>query len=284
MTLLKAILMGFIQGLTEFLPVSSSGHLVIFKNIFGLDLEGGILFDIILHIGTIIAIFIAYATDIKELIIEGIGIIIDFFKKIFTLPSTNKNNIKVINTPYRRFVMFVIVASIPTAIIGFILEDIIEGATLLIPGICLMITGLLLLGSSKIMQGNKKENEMKYKDSFAIGVVQGFATLPGISRSGSTLVAGLICGLDKEYAIKFSFIMSIPAILGAALLKLTDVTAEMAKMSVLLPYLCGMITSAIVGYICIKTLLKIVQNNKIHYFSYYCFAIGVLAIIGNFIL
>lgn len=290
MSIIKAIIMGVVQGLTEFLPVSSSGHLAIFRNILGLNLEGGILFEVMLHFGTLVAIFIAYFKDIKELFIEGIGIVIDFFKwikivlnNIFTKNKKKYN--KIINTEYRKFVMLIIVASIPTAVLGLYLEEIIEGAytALLIPGICLLITGALLLTTTKIKKGSKKAGSTKYTDSFIIGLFQGFATMPGISRSGSTLVAGMILGLEREFAVKFSFIMSIPAVIGATLYKLKDVTSDMMTTSAVLPYMVGMLVSAAVGYICIITLLKVVKKNKLHYFSYYCFIVGLLAIIGHFV-
>jgi undecaprenyl-diphosphatase len=287
MNILKAIIMGVIQGLTEFLPVSSSGHLAIFGQILNLDLEGGVLFEVVLHIGTLLAIFIVYHTDIKELIVEGIGIIIDFFKMLFNLlfKKGNKKE-KIINTAYRKFVMLIIVGSIPTGIIGLLFKDFIESAfdTLLVPGICLFITGGLLLLTTVIKQGNKMELETKYSDSLIIGTFQGLATLPGISRSGSTLVGGLICGLDKEFAVKFSFIMSIPAIIGAAILQIKDIQTESFTVASSMPYILGMLASGIVGYICIKTLLAIIKKNKLHYFAYYCFAVGTITLVSYVIL
>lgn len=283
MTIIEAIIMGVVQGLTEFLPVSSSGHLAIFRNILNINLEGGVLFEVLLHIGTLVAIIIAYLKDIQKLIIEGVGLVLDFFRYLFNIFNPRKKtNINLINTEYRRFVLLIIIASIPTAVLGLLLEEIIEGAftTLLIPGICLLITGCLLYISDKIKKGNKKERNTKYKDSVIIGLFQGFATMPGISRSGSTIVAGLLCGLDREFAVKFSFLMSLPAIGGATLLQIKDINSNLINNTLVTSYIVGMMASAIVGYICIKTLLKIIKDNKFHYFAYYCWAAGVLAIIG----
>lgn len=275
MITIKAIIMGILQGLTEFLPVSSSGHLVIFRNIFKLELEGGILFDLILHIGTLLAVFLVYIKDIKELIVEGFGIIYDFLK--------GKKNI--IRNDYRRFVLLIIVASFPTALVGYIIEDMIEGVSLIVPGICLLITATLLLVTPKIKEGKKSAGNMSYLDALSIGTVQGLAAFPGISRSGSTLVCGLMLGLNKVYAIKFSFIMSIPAILGATFYKgIKEFTPEMLRQEVILPYLLGMIASAIVGYFCIIMLLELLKKNKLHYFAYYCYIMGLIAIVGYFIL
>lgn len=283
MTIIEAIVMGIVQGLTEFLPVSSSGHLAIFRNILNINLEGGVLFEVLLHIGTLVAIIIAYFKDIQKLIIEGVGLVLDFFRYLFNiLNPRKKTNISLINSEYRRFVLLIIIASIPTAILGLLLEEIIEGAftTLLIPGICLLITGCLLYISDKIKKGYKKEKNTKYKDSVIIGLFQGFATMPGISRSGSTIVAGLLCGLDREFAVKFSFLMSLPAIGGATLLQIKDINSNLMNSTLVTSYILGMVASAIVGYICIKTLLKIIKDNKFHYFAYYCWAAGFFAIIG----
>lgn len=289
MKLLYAILMGLIQGVTEFLPVSSSGHLAIFKQLFNLD-DVGIAFDVLLHVGTLIAVFIAFWKDIVELIVNAFGIIGDSCKNIgiwfsnFSnrkyLTEKKKKYIPVVSTPYRRFVMLVLVTTIPTGVMGILFDDIIENASksLIIPGICLLITGVLLLIADNSESGTKDETNVTYKNALGIGVCQGFATLPGISRSGTTIVACLISKMDKTFAVKYSFIMSIPVILGAAVLQVPDLAAESNSGGDIVCYAVGMAVAAIVGYICIKTMLNVVRKKKFQYFAYYCFAMGTLAI------
>lgn len=290
MSLLEAIFLGFIQGVTEFLPVSSSGHLAIFKNIFGLS-EAGLVFDVLLHLGTLIAVFIAFYKDIFELIVNGIGIVIDacknigiFFSNLFG-SKKKKSYVNVISTPYRRFAMLVIVTTIPTGIMGILFDDIIEAAStaLIIPGICLLITGTLLLIADNTPDGKKNENNVTYKNAAIVGVCQGIATLPGISRSGTTIVACLVSKMDRKFAVKYSFIMSIPVILGAAILEVKDFATESISGGEIFNYIIGMIVAAIVGYICIKTMLNVVRKKKFFGFAIYCYVVGAIAILGYFI-
>lgn len=290
MNIAETIFLGIVQGIAEFLPVSSSGHLAIFKNIFGLQ-EMGITFDVLLHLGTLLAVFLVYWKDIKKLIIDGIGIIVDCFRNIITfirckIHKTKPQYIKVINSTYRRFALLIIVSTIPTGIIGILASDLIESvsAGLIIPGICLLITGVLLLISDSIESGMKKIADTSYKNAIIIGIAQGFATLPGISRSGTTITACLLSKFDRSYAVKYSFIMSIPAILGAAIVELKDIGSENLSSGLLINYLIGMVVAAVVGYISIKTMLIVVRNKKFKYFAYYCFLAGTFAIVGNFVI
>lgn len=291
MNLLESIIMGLIQGLTEFLPVSSSGHLAIFKNFFGLK-EVGVTFDVLLHLGTLIAVFVAFFDDIKDLFVNGFGIIWDCIRNIcifvsnMTKKDGKKSYHKVVSTPYRRFAMLIIVTTIPTGIMGILFNDIIEnaGKALIIPGICLLITGVLLLIADATPEGKKNETNVTYKNAFAVGVCQGFATLPGISRSGTTIVACLVSKMDKTFAVKYSFIMSIPVILGAAVLEIKDLGGQNLPKSELANYIIGMAVAAVVGYICIKTMLKVVRQKKFKVFAYYCFLIGAISIIGFFVM
>ena len=291
MSLLEALFLAVVQGIAEFLPISSSGHLAIFKNVFGVNTDTGLLYDVMLHVGTLVAVFIVYWKDIWELIREGFAIIgaalSNAFKFVANLFSQDKKEYKqVINTPYRRFVMLVIISTIPTGIMGILLSDIIENAstTLLVPGICLLITSLLLYISEKVPEKNFDESNTSYLKGLIIGIVQGFATLPGISRSGSTITAGLFCGLERSFAVKYSFILSIPAILGAAVLELKDFNEISVGSVELVNYIVGMVVAAVVGYICIRWLLVLVKNKKFKYFSIYCFIVGMVAIVAHFVI
>lgn len=291
MSLLEALFLAVVQGIAEFLPISSSGHLAIFKNVFGVNTDTGLLYDVMLHVGTLAAVFIVYWKDIWELIREGFAIIgaalSNTFKFVANLFSKDKKEYKqVINTPYRRFVMLVIISTIPTGILGIVLSDVIESAstTLLVPGICLLVTSLLLYISEKVPEKDFNESNTSYGKGLIIGIVQGFATLPGISRSGSTITAGLFCGLERSFAVKYSFILSIPAILGAAVLELKDFNEISVGGVELVNYIVGMVVAAVVGYICIRWLLVLVKNKKFKYFSIYCFIVGMIAIVAHFVI
>lgn len=291
MSLLEAVFMGIIQGLTEFLPVSSSGHLAIFKNIFHINTDTGILFDILLHLGTLVAVCVIYYKELFNMIKEGFGIIGDscYNIKIFFQNIKKEEKIcyrRVVKNSYRKFVMLVIVSTFPTAIIGYLAQDLVEAVSeiLFIPGICLIITSILLFISDRVKDGTKKPRQVTYTNAFAIGICQGIATLPGISRSGTTITACLITGLNRSFAVKYSFIMSIPAILGAAVLQLKDIGSIQVSSTEVTYYIVGMVISAIIGYICMKTLLIIVRKKKFIFFSIYCFVMGVFSIGAYFFL
>ncbi|MBR3645895.1 MAG: undecaprenyl-diphosphate phosphatase [Lachnospiraceae bacterium] len=286
MDLFKAVLMGVVQGVTEFLPISSSGHLALFKHILHMD-DISDTFDVILHIGTLIAVFAIYRKDILRLFVNGIALCADFCMnvKMFvydrTIMKKEVKYIRVINTAYRKFALLVIVSTIPTGLMGYFGQNVVEqaGRTLVVPGICLLITGVILLISDNVEGGVKTPKRTTYTDAVIMGIVQGFATLPGISRSGSTITAGVALGLRRDFAVKYSFIMSIPAILGAAVLKVGNMIDEPVESSQLTSYLIGMLVSAVVGYICIKTLLVLLKGRRFKYFAYYCFAVGGISIV-----
>ena len=291
MDLINAIIMGLVQGIAEFLPISSSGHLAIMKQILRMNTDTGLLFDVLLHLGTLAAIFVAFWKDIKELIVEGFSIIGDFIVKMVRFLK-NLGAVKnvpyknVISTPYRRFVILILVSTIPTGIIGFVFQNAIEvaGMSLLVPGLCLIFTSILLTIADRTTTGKKKEENATYIDAGLIGFAQGIATLPGISRSGTTITACLLRGFDRSFAVKYSFIMSIPAVLGAALLELKDFSMDQVETSLISGYLIGTLVAGVVGYICIKTMLIVVKGKKFKYFAYYCFAIGLIAVVGHFVI
>lgn len=287
MTLLNSILLGIIQGLAEFLPISSSGHLALFEEIFGIN-EAGMVFDVMLHLGTLVAIFVAFWKDIKKLFIEGIHIIVSLFLNLITFfmnlakkGSEKKEYQTVIETAYTKFVILIIVSTIPTGILGVLLKDVVEkvSSSLIVVGICFIVTAVLLMISDNANSGRKRVKSATYSDAAIIGLVQGLATLPGISRSGSTITACQLCGFDKHFAVKYSFIMSIPAVLGAVILELKDFAGLDITGGELVNYGIGTLVAAIVGYICIKTMLVLIRGRRFKYFSYYLFAVGAFSII-----
>lgn len=281
MELIKAIILGLIQGLAEFLPISSSGHLAIFKHVLDFDTDTGLLFDVLLHLGTLAAVFVAFRKDIFELLREGLSIIGQFFRSVYLCLFQKEKWQPVVTTPYRRFVMMVIISTIPTGIMGILFSDWIDAAsaTLIVPGILLLINGIQLLISDRLADGKLNEETASYGKAAIVGVVQGGATFPGISRSGTTITACLACGFSREFAVKYSFIMSIPAILGALVLELLDFSPEMLSASDWMNYLVGTVIAGLVGYVCIKTMLVMVRGKKFKYFAYYCFAMGAFAVI-----
>ena len=290
MSFVQSIMMGLIQGLTEFLPVSSSGHLALFKILFHVNTDTGILFDVLLHVGTLLAVIVVYFRDIFRLIQECIGMILDGIYNLTVLIGKVRHREgvyrKIVHNGYRKMVLLMIVSTIPTAIIGYVGQDLVTevSETLIVPGVCLLITAVLLWISDRAPDGWKRPRQTGYDDAFIIGICQGFAVLPGISRSGTTITACVLNGFDRRYAVKYSFILSIPAILGALVLELKDIGQVHVSGSEVGCYVAGMAVAAIVGYICIKTMLVVVKNKKFKYFSIYCLAAGALSIGGYFLL
>lgn len=304
MSLLEAIFMGIVQGLTEFLPVSSSGHLALFKIMFGIETETGMLFDVLLHFGTLVAICAVFYKDVAKLITEGVYILKNGLINVAIFLRNSyiqlKNQLKkdkllkeeldlgtyhpVANSSYRKFVLLVIVSTIPTGIIGIIGKDMVEMASkiLIVPGICLVITAVLLFIADSAKGGEKLPRDITYSNAFMIGIVQGVATLPGISRSGSTITACLLSGFNRSFAVKYSFIMSIPAILGAMVLELKDLAIIALSAGEIVNYIVGMVIAGVIGYACIKMMLVVVRNKRFKLFAVYCLIIGLISIIGHF--
>lgn len=285
MSLIQAIVLGLIQGITEFLPVSSSGHLAILQYIFNVDTDTGMLFEVMLHLGTLIAVCAVYFKDIKKLVVEGVHILIDVFanlKNRFT--GGHEKTRRIVTNAYRKFVLLILVTTIPTGIIGIIFNSFMDAATssLLAPGICLVVNAIVLLILGSLPGGKKKVKAASYKDAAVIGVAQGLAVLPGISRSGSTISACLGLGFDRNFAVKYSFIASLPAIIGANILELRHLGDALATGTNFLYYIIGMVVAGISGYICIRLMMYLVSEKKFSYFAYYCAIVGVIALIFHF--
>ena len=290
MNLIQAILMGIIQGVTEFLPVSSSGHLVIFQYIFGIHTETGMLFEVMLHLGTLAAVCVAFWKDIKKLFVAAVGLIADSAANIkdfiVNRGKTGSGHRRLIVNAYRKFALLVLVTSIPTGVIGIILSRFMDTITgsLLVPGLCLIVTAILLLIADVLPGGQKKVKATGCGSAAAVGLAQGIAVLPGLSRSGTTITACLALGFDRAFAVKYSFIASIPAIVGANLLELRHLGTALAGDVPFLYYIIGMIIAGVLGYICIKVMLHVVRNKKFIYFAYYCGIVGTIALIRYFFL
>lgn len=285
MPIWKAAVLGLVQGLAEFLPISSSGHLAIIKEILKVDLEsGGMFFDIMLHLGTLVAIFVAFHKDIGRMIVEGLHIIGDVFYNIRTwthlIVGGQGRYRRIIRSSYRKFVMLVIVSTIPTGIIGVLFKDTVElaGTMIVVPGICLLITAVFLVIADMVDTGDKRPKEVKYRDAGLIGIAQGLATMPGISRSGTTITACLLCGFEKRFAVKYSFIMSIPAVLGAVVLEVKDIGSHPLASADIIPCVIATFIAAIVGYLSICFMMRLIRGRSYRGFAIYCAIIGAVAI------
>lgn len=285
MPIWKAVILGVIQGLAEFLPISSSGHLVIIKKILDVNLEsGGLFFDVMLHFGTLIAIFVAFHRDIGKMILQGFQIVLELFKNLIiffiNLFGGNMRYYRIVRTAYRKFVVMVIISTIPTGIIGVLFKDTVEiaGDFILIPGICLLITAVFLVIADLAEKGSKRPREATYLDAGLIGISQGISTMPGLSRSGTTITACLLCGFDKKFAVKYSFIMSIPAVLGAVVLEIKDFTSKTIVKGDIPAYIIGTILAAVVGYFSICVMMKLISGKKYKFFAIYCGILGLIAV------
>jgi undecaprenyl-diphosphatase len=270
MNIFQAIILGIIQGLTEFLPVSSSGHLVLFQHLFGLK-EAELFFDISVHIGTLVAVFIFFRKDIYAIILS----VLSYCKMVFITGSFSPAN----DDSDLRLALLIIIGSIPTAIIGLLFHKIADQlfSSVLIAGSMLILTGIILFFTRFVRSPDKGISHFSAKDALVIGISQGLAIMPGLSRSGTTIATGLFLGLNHEIAARYSFLLSIPAILGASLLSFGDLSGS-ATVSVKTA-VTGAVASCIVGYFALNFLFYIVRRGRLHYFSPYCIAIGIFSLI-----
>lgn len=272
MTFFEAIILGLAQGLSEFLPISSSGHLALLQYFFGIEGESVLAFAVLLHLGTLISVFIVYRKDIWALIIELCMV----FKDVFT-----GKGLRINANPTRRLGFMIIVATIPTGLIGILFNDLFESmySSLISIGTGLLFTGTILWLAERLGSGRNSVEEMKFGHAFFVGVMQGVAICPGVSRSGSTLVGGLFSGLNREFGVKFAFLISIPSILGSVILEAPAAFEQGADMSLVLPILTGVIVSAVSGLIAIKAMIKFVTGKKLWYFSVYTWIVGAAVIL-----
>lgn len=263
-----AIVLGIVQGLTEFLPVSSSGHLALMQNILDVHtyLENALAFDIVLHLGTLFAVIVAFWADIKELVIELFGFIKDGFK--------------IKDRPYRRLIVMLLISTVlmvPAALLDKLVSNAM-GSTLFI-GCALCVTAVMLTFADKSGGGDKTAADAPYSSALVVGAMQLFAIVPGISRSGSTLCGGLFSGFKREFAVKFAFLLSIPAVLGAAVFELPDMFERGIDSSLLIPCIVGFLVSAVFGYLAIKTVQLLTKKRSLRWFGLYCAVVGVVSII-----
>lgn len=279
MTIFEAILQGFLQGFTEFLPVSSSGHLSLFQHFFGISGENAennlaTFITLTAHLGTLIAVFVAFRKKIKELIFEAFSMIKDIFTGKFSFKNMNAK---------RRMLWLMVVSILP--LFGFVIfkdffSSLGSDSTIFIEGLGFLYTSALIFisCSGKFISGEKTTADLPFSSAFFIGIFQGIALIPGVSRSGSTISAALISKMKREEAVEYSFILGIPVILAGTLVEFLDIGGSTFDFAIILPLIICFITAAIVGYFAIILIKMLVLSDKYILFGYYTAILGVLVL------
>ena len=272
MTYLSSFLLGLVQGLAEFLPISSSGHLSIAQNLLGLNTEIPEFFDVLLHLGTLVAVFVAYWRDICDMVAElihGVGDLVH---------GTTPRQVP----PARRLILLIIVGTLPLFILLPIHKQVQAlSNNMVFIGAALVVTGFLLFACDLVRKGKKTERTATIADVLVVGLGQAIATMPGISRSGMTIATGCVMGFERKFAVRFSFLLSIPAVLGANILSLKDALDAGIIWAEVPMYVVGVITAAVVGYACIRLLRLVAEKGRFGAFAYYCWAVGLLTLLLN---
>lgn len=272
MTYLYSAILGLIQGVAEFLPISSSGHLALFQQLFNLKSaeETDVFFDVLLHLGTLISVFVYYWGDIWEMILE-------FFRFIRDL-ATGQHTDRV--PPARRMILLMIVGTLPLFLILPIKSRIeaLNNYPLAI-GFALLVTGTLLFVSDRLAKGRKDERSATIVDCLLVGCGQALATVPGLSRSGTTIAVGLLRGYDRDFAVCYSFLLSLPAVIGANILSVGDAVEAGIDTSLLPIYAVGVVIAAVSGYFAIRLVNLLTDKGKFGGFAYYCWGVGLLAVL-----
>ncbi len=271
MSYLQAIILGLVQGITEFLPVSSSGHLAILQSFFGLEsTENHLLFDVLLHLGTLGAVLITYWGDIAGLTREGLVQLHLKKPRRGQKPDLLK----------QRMILFILLATLPLVLVVFLRKAVtsLYENTFFI-GFALLVTGGLLFAADRLGHGTKNERNATLGSVMLVGLSQALATVPGLSRSGTTISVGMFCGFERSFAVKFSFLLSVPAVLGANFLTFIDAVQAGIDFSLLPVYLVGVLAAFVSGFFAISLLRILVQKSRFGSFAYYCWGAGLVTLI-----
>lgn len=278
MTISSAIILGIVQGVAEFLPISSSGHLAVLQNLFDLSAgEDHLFFDVLLHLGTLISICVCYWGDIVAMVRE-VFIVLRGGRRADGTPVQG-------HLGAARLFLMIVVGTLPLFLV-LPINDKVEELYYITPfiGAALLLTGCVLFVSDKMAPGTRTERNMRFRDALTIGLCQCVATIPGLSRSGTTITAGIATGLDRTFAMKYSFLLSLPAVLGANLLSFIKAIGEESVEASLIPaYLLGMLAAMLSGIAAISLMKLIAKKSKFGWFAYYCWGAGVLTIILSLI-
>lgn len=275
MNFLTSAILGLVQGIAEFLPISSSGHLSLLQNFFGLQTaeESNLFFDVLLHLGTLIAVVIAYWDDIR-------GMVVEFFAMCAELAGKRSHRPSAEAMTLRRLILLIIVGTLPLLLV-LPIKDKVEAlySNTWFIGCALLATGCLLFFSDRIARGKKNARNATLVDVLLVGCAQGVATVPGLSRSGTTIAAGMLLGFDRNFAVRYSFLMSLPAVLGANILSLVDAIQEGIDWSLMPVYIVGVCVAAVSGYFAIGLVKMLTNQGKFGKFAYYCWGVGALALV-----
>lgn len=277
MTYFMSILMGIIQGVAEFLPISSSGHLALFQTFFGMENmeEKYMFFTVLLHFGTLISVCMVYWRDIVDMIRE-------FFLGIAALAG--RKDTGVAPPPARRMVMLIIIATVPLFVMVFLRDAVNQLFSNSIMVSCaLLATGFILFFSDRMARGHKTAKNATVADALIVGCGQALAVIPGLSRSGTTISVGMMRGFDRAFAVRFSFLVSLPAVLGANVLEIKDALASNFPIEELPMYLVGVAVSAVVGYFAIRLVKSLSDKGKFGKFAYYCWAVGLGSLVAGIV-
>ena len=277
---ISAVFMGALQGVAEFLPISSSGHLALFQRFFAMENyeETQMFFTVLLHLGTLISVFVYYWHDIIDMIRE-------FFLAIGDLFHAKQRRGRPAPTPPARRLVLLIVVSILQLFLILPIKDVVEEAmsNAAFVALALIVTGCILYLSDQMAKGRKSARTATVADALLVGCAQAVGTLPGISRSGITISAGLLRGFDRSFAVRFSFLMSLPAVLGANILTLKDAVEAGIDLTQLPVYLAGTLVAAVVGYFAIHLVNLLSDKGKFGAFAWYCWGAGLVALVANFL-
>lgn len=272
MDILNMIFQAVVQGLTEFLPVSSSGHLSLAQHFTGMSGDEAVLTTIVLHLGTLVAVCVAFYDLIWALLKEFVSTVKDIFTGKFSFKNMSPN---------RRMLVMLVIATAPLLLFYFVQDfptSVASDDDIVIEGLCFLYTGTILFLSDRFSRGKKRAKDIRVRDALTVGIFQGIALMPGISRSGSTIAGGLFCGFTRETAVRFSFLMSIPPILAGALMEFKDIGSATTDVNVF-ALILGFIVAAVVGFAAIILVKWLIKTDKFRIFAYYTFALGILVLV-----
>lgn len=291
MSAMYAILMGMLQGIIEFLPISSLGHITALEKFFGITSSTGILFEVMLHAGTLFAVCSIFHKDLRKICEELLGIFADLIGNLNLYIHNRRTGdhlhyARIVTDSYRKFAVLVLISMIPTMTIGYtcrrlvvksVMNPLVCGAGLLITGILLLVTDIGKAG------GTTAAKDISYDQAMWLGICQGICVFPGFSRCALTICVALLFGFSRTFAVKFSYIMSIPAIIGAIFIELGQFTSPKMTVGLGADFILGMLAAAMTGYFCGRFLLRLIHKAKFRYFAYYCFLAGGIVLVCNYL-